>query len=233
MLRSDTTAFRATTSHHRDLAHTVLSTTYAQEKQWVDSARDVFPAGDLSDDAVTWIVATVDDEPAGVVRIHYAPPLHRYQEYGLESLGGDGHSGDGHSDGSPSFGGAGVDAFIRDNDIAEIGRFAVLPAYRHRIRVVFWLMRMAGVDTLERGYSHYVTDVFEGEEHSPYNFHTRVLGFRPVATHEMGEMDCLHRRITLILNLKQAYRRLRKTKNRLYRFLAEGLSPQVRRQLSA
>ena len=194
MLRSDTTAFRATTSHHRDLAHTVLSTTYAQEKQWVDSARDVFPAGDLSDDAVTWIVATVDDEPAGVVRIHYAPPLHRYQEYGLESLGGDGHSGDGHSgdghsDGSPSFGGAGVDA--------------------------------------------YVTDVFEGEEHSPYNFHTRVLGFRPVATHEMGEMDCLHRRITLILNLKQAYRRLRKTKNRLYRFLAEGLSPQVRRQLSA
>jgi hypothetical protein len=59
-----------------------------------------------------------------------------------------------------------------------------------------------------------------------------VLGFEPIATHEMGEMDCLHRRVTLILNVREAYRRLRETKNRLYRFLAEGLSPGIRQQLS-
>lgn len=227
MLRTDTTAFRATTSAHRDLACRVLAETYVQEKQWVDCAEDVFPSSDLSSDAVTWIVATVDDDPAGVVRVHYDPPLHRYDEYGLEGLGGDGQPLS-----TGSFENMDVDAFIRDTDIAEIGRFAVLPEYRSRIRVVFWLMRMAGVDTLERGYSHYVTDIFEGEEHSPYNFHTRVLGFEPIATHEMGEMDCLHRRVTLILNVREAYRRLRETKNRLYRFLAEGLSPGVRQQLS-
>ena len=93
-------------------------------------------------------------------------------------------------------------------------------------------MRVAGVETLRRGFTHYVTDVFEDEEHSPYRFHTRVLGFRPVATHETGEMDCFHRRITLVLNLREAYQRLRDSQNRLYRFLTEGLDAPMQHLLS-
>jgi len=218
MLRSDTTAVRATTPTDRRAVLAVLDATYAGEKRWVRDAADMFPARDLADDALTWVVATVDDAPAGVLRVHYEPPLHRYHEYGLESLE-DGPDVD-------------VDAFIRENQIAEIGRFAVLPEYRRRIRVVFGLMRMASVDTLRRGYTHYVTDIFEGEAHSPYNFHTRVLGFRPVAAHQAGEMDCLHRRITLVLNLKKAYRRLKETKNRLYCFLTDGWDEALHQQLS-
>jgi hypothetical protein len=217
LFRSDTTARRVTTPDGRADALSVLDATYAKEKAWVDDAESAFPGGELGDDDVTWLLATVDDEPAGVLRLHYDPPLHRYDEYGFERLEG--------------AEGLDVDAFVRERSIAEIGRFAVLPKYRGRLRVLFWLMRAAGVDTLERGYTHYVTDIFEGEEHSPYAFHTRVLGFRPVAAHETGEMNCLHRRITLVLNLKAAYERLHATKNRLYRFLTEGLDASLQKRL--
>jgi hypothetical protein len=215
MIRSDTTAARATTRTDRQRALAVLDATYAAEKQWVESAEALFPEEDLRDERITWIVATVDDAPAGVLRVHFDPPLDRYREYDLDPL-------DGAAD-------LDVDAFIREHRIAQIGPFAVLPEYRRRFRVVFWLMRVAGAETLQRGFTHYVTDIFEDEEHSPYRFHTRVLGFRPVATHETGEMDCLHRRVTLILDLKEAYRRLRASKNRLYRFLTDGVKlPLVR-----
>jgi len=231
MLRSTTTAERVTTSDQRAQALSVLRQTYADEKGWVGSAEDVFPEQDLSNSEVTWVLATVDDAPAGVLRVHYAPPLDVYASYGLRGIG-DGEPVDGGShDPEPtiSIHGEALDAdgiqdFIHENQIAEIGRFAVLPAYRRRIRVVFWLMRIACVDTFERRYTHYVTDVFDGEEHSPYNFHTRVLGFEPLATHAVGEMDCLHRRITMVLDLGACYRRLARKKNRLFRFLSDGLS---------
>lgn len=72
-------------------------------------------------------------------------------------------------------------------------------------------------DTLLRGYAHYVTDVFEGEGNSPYGFHTRVVGFRRVASHLQGEINCPNRRITLILDLREAYRKLQRRENRFYR----------------
>ena len=125
-------------------------------------------------------------DPAGALR----SPLADYAEYDFDPVGR-GASLD-------------VNTFIQTHEIAQIGPFAVRPAYRRRIRVVFWLMRVAGAETLTRGYTHYVTDVFEDEEHSPYRFHTRVLGFEPVATHDTGAMDCLHRRITLVLNIEDA-----------------------------
>ncbi|WP_022834410.1 N-acyl amino acid synthase FeeM domain-containing protein [Salisaeta longa] len=208
-MRSDTTARRATTAKDRAHALDVLRATYAQEKQWVAAAEDLFPAADLNNPDIMWAVATVDGMPAGVLRVHYAPPLMQYAQYNLTM-----------KDGAEALD---VEAFIREHRIAEIGRFAVRPRYRRRIRVVFKLMQIAACDTLQRGFSHYVTDVFEGEEHSPYNFHTRVLGFRPIATHAAGEMDTLHRRITLVLDIQEAFERLRASKNRLYTLLVEGL----------
>ena len=71
-------------------------------------------------------------------------------------------------------------------------------------------------DTVKRGYSHYVTDIFEGEEHSPYLFHTRVMGFMPVATRSEGELNCAHRRITLLMDLEKSYHRLKAENHRLF-----------------
>ncbi|MFB6279968.1 MAG: GNAT family N-acetyltransferase [Salinibacter sp.] len=219
MIRSDTSAVRATTSAHRRQALDVLNATYAEEKDWVDSASALFPTKDLGDESTSWIVASVDKDPAGVLRVDFDPPLEQYTEYEFDPL-----------DGAPDLD---VDAFIQNHRTAEIGPFAVLPKFRRRLRVVFWLMRVAGRETLRRNYTHYVTDIFQGEEHSPYQFHTRVLGFRPVATHETGEMDCLHRRITLVLNLKEAYERLRESRNRLYRFLTKGIDATLLHSFSA
>ena len=82
-------------------------------------------------------------------------------------------------------------------------------------------------ETVERGFTHYITDVFENDPHSPYGFHTRVMGFDPVATHDLGELACASRRITLILDLKAAYQRLRRRRGWIYRALTadwdEGL----------
>lgn len=209
MIRSDPTAAPVTTAAERRQVLSILDATYTQEKHWVDDAGALFPAAHLASDDVCWILATVDDDPAGVLRVHFAPPLDDYAEYDFDPLAA----------------GAALDVnqFVQTHKIAQIGPFAVRPAYRGRFRVVFWLMRVAGAETLRRGYTHYVTDVFEDEEHSPYQFHTRVLGFTPVATHEAGEMNCLHRRITLVLNIEDAYQRLRDSQNRLYRFLTDGL----------
>lgn len=209
MLRSSTTAAPVTTPAERRQALAVLDATYTHEKHWVDEAADLFPEAHLASDDVCWILATVGDDPAGVLRVHFDPPLADYAEYDFDPVGR-GASLD-------------VNTFIQTHEIAQIGPFAVRPAYRRRIRVVFWLMRVAGAETLTRGYTHYVTDVFEDEEHSPYRFHTRVLGFEPVATHDTGAMDCLHRRITLVLNIEDAYQRLRESQSRLYRFLTDGL----------
>lgn len=43
------------------------------------------------------------------------------------------------------------------------------------------------------------------------------MGFDPVATHERGELACASRRITLILDLKAAYQRLRRRKGWIFR----------------
>jgi hypothetical protein len=93
-------------------------------------------------------------------------------------------------------------------------------------------MKAATEDTVRREYSHLITDVFEGERHSPYYFHKRVIGFQTVATHDKGELNCRLRRITMLLNLREAYQRLRLSQSRFYRFLTEGWDDALHRRLS-
>jgi hypothetical protein len=112
-----------------------------------------------------------------------------------------------------------VEDFIRRHRIAEIGRFAMVPRYRRRLTVAAALMRAATTETVARRYTHFVTDVFEDDPHSPYRFHTRVMGFFPVATHDAGELQCRSRRITLVLDLRASYKRLKARSNWLYRYL--------------
>lgn len=194
----------------------VLRATYTDEKGWTGDAESQLPAEDLERGDVSWFLVRVDGKPVGVLRVLYDPPLELYADYGFELL----------QDGID------VERFVRDNKIAEIGRFAVLPEYRRYMMVVAALMRAAATETVSRGYTHYITDVFEDDPHSPYQFHTKVMGFQPVATHDVGELNCPSRRITMVLDLKAAYRRLKEKGNWVFRFFTDDWDEAIHRNFS-
>jgi len=200
----------------RQLCVEVLRQTYEKEKAWVEDGGKQFAAEDLERKDVSWFLVKKKDQPIGVLRVLYDPPLELYHQYGFKPV-------DGSLD---------VEKFVRENKIAEIGRFAVVPEERRNFIAAANLMRAAVRDTLERGYSHYITDVFEGEKHSPYKFHTRVMGFKVVATHDVGELKCDLRRLTMVLDLKAAYLRLRKSGGWLYRFLTDDWPESLHEKLA-
>lgn len=197
----------------------VLKATYLEEKRWVQREDQMFPAADLDREEISWFTCYRGAQPVGVVRVLYKLPVELYEQYGFAQL-----------DAAPAID---VQAFLRENRIAEIGRFAVIPEYRRFVVFAASLMKAASEETIRRGFSHYVTDVFEGEQHSPYDFHTRVMGFVPVATHDVGELDCPNRRITLLLDLRQAYYRLRKSRNKIYRMLTDGWTEDMHERLAS
>jgi hypothetical protein len=195
----------------------ILGETYHREKRWVTDATGQFPPGDLDRDDISWFVVKVAGEPAGVLRVLYDPPLAEYAKYGFKLL-----------DASVN-----VEDFVRTNRVAEIGRFAVLPRYRRRIAVAAALMGAATEETLARGFTHFVTDVFEDDPHSPLGFHTRVMGFRAVATHEVGELHSRSRRITMVLDLKACYRRLRERRSWIFRTMTGKWAEALHQRLAA
>jgi ribosomal protein S18 acetylase RimI-like enzyme len=207
---------RVKTEEDRGLALRVLRVTYRREKQWVRDESQVFPESDLENPSVSWFLASVGRMPAGVIRVFYDLRLLDYREYALNVV----------------VDGFDIESFLQENKIAEIGRFAVRPRFRSIFGVASHLMKAATEDTVRRGYSHFITDVFEGEQHSPYHFHKRVIGFQTVATHDVGELNCSLRRITMMLNLREAYQRLRLNRGRFYRFLTEGWDDALHRRLS-
>jgi hypothetical protein len=198
----------------RSLALEVMRATYRDEKGWLAVDDKLVPPDEMGRDDISWHVVRLGLKPIGVVRVLYEPPLDLYREYGFKLVG--------------EFD---LDTFISENRIAEIGRFAVLPGYRKNVRVAATLMRAACKETVEREYTHYITDVFEGETHSPYEFHTRIMGFQVVATHDVGELNCPNRRITLILDLRAGYRRLASSRSWLFRYLTEGWDERLRVQM--
>ena len=194
-----------------------LRATYHREKRWVADPETQAPPGDLDRADMSWFVVAVKEQPAGVLRVLYDPPLAQYARYGFKAL-------------DPAIR---VEEFVRDNRIAEIGRFAVIPQFRGQFMIAAALMRAAAQETVTRGCSHFVTDVFEDDPHSPYGFHTRVMGFRPVATHEAGELHCASRRITLVLDIRAAYQRLRTRGSWLFRYLTARWDIALHRQLAS
>src|SRR5262249_19564826 len=138
MLNKIITAVRVTKEAERQDAIAVLDDTYREEKHWVQDKELLFPASDLAHESISWFVASVEKQPAGVVRVCYAPPLATYAEYDFQPLQA----------------GLDVDAFVRDNRIAEIGRFAVRRRSRRHITVAAALMRAATEETVRRKYTH-------------------------------------------------------------------------------
>lgn len=185
------TSVRVSDEATRSAVVRVLRATYLYEKRWVKSPSAQIPRSDLSRSDISWYLAKIHGRPAGVLRVLYDPPLVEYARYGFKLL-----------DQAPN-----IEEFVRSNRVAEIGRFAVMPRYRGKFIIAASLMRAAIEETVERGFTHFVTDVFEDDPHSPLQFHTRVMGFHPVATHDVGELDSTSRRITLLLDIKDCYRR--------------------------
>ncbi|HBP55877.1 MAG TPA: GNAT family N-acetyltransferase, partial [Verrucomicrobiales bacterium] len=108
-LSNKVNVIKVQTKKDRDRAISVLKRTYDQEKHWIYDADDFFPEEDLERDDISWFVSQVKDEPVGVLRVMYNPPLELYKEYGFKQLDS----------------GLDVEAFVNENKIAEIGRFAV------------------------------------------------------------------------------------------------------------
>lgn len=195
----------------------VLAATYQREKNWVAEAASQFPLADVGRGDTAWFLAEADGRPAGVVRLLYDPPLADYARHGLRML-------------DPAIR---VEDFIGRKGLAEVGRFAVLPGCRRHVLVAATLMRAVTIDSLERGVTHLVTDVFVDDAHSPYGFHTRVLGFHPVATHDTGELNSRSRRITLLLDIAAACSRLRRSNHWFYRYLTSMLPERLQQGLAA
>jgi hypothetical protein len=195
----------------------ILGATYQSEKNWVADADGQFPPEDVGRGDTTWFVAEAGGHPAGVVRVLYDPPVAVYARYGFRVI-------------DPAIR---VEDFIGRKGLAEVGRFAVLPDRRRQIMVAATLMRAVTVDSLERGITHLITDVFEDDVHSPYGFHTRVLGFHPVATHDVGELNSRSRRITLLLDIPAAYKRLQRRNHWFYRYLTSVLPDSLQQRLAA
>ncbi len=194
----------------------VLKTTYQQEKAWVLDVAGLFPPQDLNDESTSWFLAMHEGCPVGVMRVLYNPSVEQYLAYDLKAL-------DHHLD---------INAMIQNERIAEIGRFAVTPELRNGVAVASHLIRAAFEEVVARGFTLLVTDVFENEEHSPFGFHTRVVGFQPVATHDIGELRFKGRRITMVLNIKAAYQRLRSKGNWFFRSLTQGWSSSMHSRLA-
>lgn len=213
---SITRSRRVESEEDRIKALAVLERTYAQEKGWVLDVSSMFPASDLGRQDISWFVASKGGEAVGVLRVVYDPSLGGYASYGLESV-------------DPS---VDIAKFIASNRIAEIGRFAVVPERRTGVGVVLSLMRASTKEIVRMGYTQLITDVFENDPHSPLGFHTRVIGFKKVATHEVGELRHKGRRITLLLDIKAGYRNLKLRGNRFFRAVTRGWTPAMHESLA-
>jgi hypothetical protein len=193
-----------------------MRATYQREKGWVHDVELMFPKEDLARGDLSWFIATRRNEAMGVLRVLYDPPIEQYQKYGLTPIDGT----------LPAY------DLVKSESIAEVGRFAVIPERRKGVGVVLSLMRAATREIVSRGYTRLVTDVFENEPHSPLRFHTRIIGFRPVATHEVGELSFKGRRITLLLDIKIAYQTLKSRGTWFFRAMTKDWTEVMHKRLA-
>ncbi|HSG41356.1 MAG TPA: GNAT family N-acetyltransferase [Thermoanaerobaculia bacterium] len=205
-MRPNIVAKKILTAEDRGRALQVVEAVYLAEKQWIRSAGSEIPENLGERTEQSWFLVSVDEEPAGVIRLVYDPSLEMPAEYGVTL--------EPHVD---------LDRLKQYGRFVDIGRFMIVPAYRRNIRVVMRLMRAAIVEVVGRGYTHFLTDVFEEDPHSPLHFHTRVLGFERIGTHRFGELACASSRILLILDIARAYHRLKAQDNKIWKELGEGV----------
>ncbi|MBN2012067.1 GNAT family N-acetyltransferase [candidate division KSB1 bacterium] len=190
----------------RAMALDVIDKVYLQEKNWIQSAQQEIPEDIATNKSFSWFLAKINNRPVGVLRIFYDPPLEFPPDFKI-TLNNN----------------IDLEKIAKTCRFVEIGRFMILPRYRHNMLIALRLMRIALKEVVERDYTHFITDVTEGELHSPFRFHTKILGFEVVGTHLHGELNYSCTRMILTLDILKAYQRLKARKNRLYWNLTEGI----------
>ncbi len=204
-------------SNHRDILHArqVMEDVFLREKGWIRSNEAQIPEDIAGNPKVSWFLARVGAEPVGLLRLLYDPCL----ELPPECL--------------PTFE-AGIDpvALAASGRFVEVGRFMIRQAYRRDIAVALRLMRKACKEVVERDYTHFITDVYEGEPNSPYSFHTRILGFQVVGRHVHGELNCNCVRIILVLNILKAFKEFTLRRNAIYAAITRGFRGLMKRKLA-
>jgi hypothetical protein len=190
----------------RQRALQVVAGVYWQEKNWIKSVGQEIPADIGAQNRTSWFLAQVNGRPAGVLRLYYDPPLELPAECQATFKKG-----------------FDPQQLIGAGRYVEIGRVMILPEYRKKVFVALRLMGAAVKEVVERNYTHFITDVFEGEPHSPLKFHTRILGFEVIGKHLYGELNCSLTRIILTLDILKAYQRLKNQRSRITWSLTEGI----------
>ncbi|MBN2431768.1 MAG: 1-acyl-sn-glycerol-3-phosphate acyltransferase [Acidobacteria bacterium] len=204
------TATKVTGSELRAEALQVIQQVFVQEKGWISAPETQIDEDIGEQEHISWFLVRANGKPAGVIRLYYDPPIQIPAEY------------------EPEFeADINLDAVARMYRFVEIGRFMIIPAYRRNIRVVMSLMKVAVKEVVQRGYTHFITDVYESDPHCPYKFHVQVLGFQRIGTHRFGELNCNSLRIILVLDIARAYRRMKQKRNRIFREFTEGISEEL------
>ncbi len=193
----------------------VIELVFKKEKKWIDAAQAQMPRVLEEEGRFSWFLAKVDGRAAGVLRLMYDPPLELPREYDVRL--------------DP---GINIERMKQEGRYVEIGRFMIRNEFRKNPRIALRLMRTATREVLERDYTHFITDVFEGEPNSPLNFHTRVLGFEVIGRHLFGDLNCSLTRIILTLDILKVYRRIRNDRSRVYRELTDGIRGMLDKKLA-
>ena len=204
------------TEKDRASAIDVIEQVFQREKKWISTAQEQLPRILEERSSFSWFLARVGNRPAGVLRLMYDPPLELPDEYDVRLQPG-----------------VNIEKMKREGRYVEIGRFMIKHEFRKNPRIALRLMRTATREVLERDYTHFITDVFEGEPNSPLNFHTRVLGFEVIGKHLFGDLNCSSTRIILTLDILKVYRRIRNNRSRVYKELTEGMRGILERKLAA
>jgi hypothetical protein len=206
---------KITTPNSRVQALKVIEAVYHQEKNWIANPEDEIPVNIAQSRQISWFLALIDQKPTGVIRLGYDPTLNYTPEMGVILK-------------------QGIDLaqLATEYRLVDIGRFMIIPAYRKNVRIALKLMRAAIQEVVGRGYTHFITDVFETDPTSPLRFHTKILGFEIIGSHLRGELNCSSTRIILTLDILQAYQRLKERKNRVYYEVTEGLRDRLDAKLA-
>jgi len=210
---STLTVRKVETGADRRLVLGGIEQVFRNEKQWISGVATQIPEEVLGSRQVSWFLAEVGGRPAGVIRLLYDPPLELPEEYQVMFEPG-----------------VDVEKLRTAGRYAEIGRFMIKGEFRRNPRIALRLMRAATTEVVERDYTHFITDVFEGEANSPFNFHTRVLGFEVVGKHLFGDLNCSSTRIILTLDILKLYGRIKNSRNRIHMELIDGIRTVIERK---
>jgi len=206
MSRFDIETVRVLTPQQRAEAMGVVEEVFCREKNWVSDADKEIPLVLAETDRLSFFLCRVDGEPAGIIRLNYDPPLELPQELEVQLEPG-----------------IDIATYAVGKRFVEIGRFMIRSRFRRNYKVALRLIRASVREVVERGYTHFVTDVYDGDPHSPLHFHTRVLGFERIGTHRHGELNANYVRIILVLDIARTYRRMQQRQNRVFREVASGM----------